>query len=135
MTVTAVQTLRGSVDQANPSNLADRFRDMQLGTMMDPITRTITITPGTAVNLVTAGQPPFRVVHSIRVTVGTNTLPVVAFEDAAGAAALVGATAQTVTLSDNGDVIGFSANVTTIVVRYSPRSAADMASTVNLTSP
>lgn len=135
MTVTAVQTLRGSVDQANPNNLADRMRDMQMGTMLDPITRIITITPGTAVSLNTVTNPPARIIHSIRVTVGTNVLPVAAIEDAAGVPALIGTTAQSVTLSDNGETITFANNVTTVVVRYQPRSAALMSSTVNLTSP
>lgn len=114
----AIETLKSALNRANPNTLADVLAKIDLGTMLEPKTVTVTQTAAVTVPL----NPPALGVFSARVTSGAAAAGVRMVSDAGDSA-----TATVCTLSADGATLTFEANVTGVVVSYMPRPAVDMA--------
>jgi hypothetical protein len=121
MTTTADKTLTDVVNDANPNNVNDAFRRMQLGDILTPQKRAISQAAAAVVVL----DPPAQ-------GMATTYANVTAGAAAAGVRTIADDTeapsATLATLSDDGTTLTFEANVTDVVVDYIPRSAVDMSS-------
>ena len=125
----AAFTLADALTAANPSNIADALRKVDLGALLAPTVATITQASATTVLL----DPPALcpAVVSARVTAGTAAQNVYICTDAGGTA-VDGAICK---LSDDGATLTFAAAVTGAVVSYVPRSKAPLSETFAFAAP
>ncbi len=118
MTTTVNKTLASHLNSASPDNLPDVLRVVELGTILTPQKRDITIASGTVITL----DPPSLNIGSTYVNVITGT--------ATGVCTVADVTetpsATLVTLSDDGVTLTFEAVITVATVDYIPRSASDI---------
>lgn len=129
-TTTTPETLADVLSKADPDKLADALRQVNLGVMLAPTKKTITL--GT-VNAVVPLSPPALAIITCRVsdtTGGAGAVGARVVTDAGGTAAAPGATgnanvAGVALLSDDGTTLTFEGTVKAIVVEYIPRSAVD----------
>jgi hypothetical protein len=125
VTATAVETLKSALNEANPNKIADALAKVDIGTVLSAVEYdTGTITGAVAVTLPGQGA---LLVQSVVVMTGTESATPHIVVDSAQTAGQIGSTGiYTVKLSANGKVLTFAANVTRIIVRYIPNSAADL---------
>lgn len=138
-TATTTRSTKVVLDEANPSEIADGLRKLQLGTVFNPLKRTFTgLTAAAAFDLTAidgsgettgASNPlrlPANIVRSLRCTAsGTaNSVGTYVVSDAAGTA--TSPTASTVAgialISDDGKTITFPTTVTAFIISYLPRT-------------
>ena len=132
-----VETIKSAFTKAPPNDLADLFRKLDFGAMLDPIDATITLAAVSAtVNLVTATvaeggkQKAAHVVRSVRVTdvtggtadAGLRMVAAAGGTPAAAGAALAGVC----TLSADGKTLTFEGTVKAIRVVYLPAPATPL---------
>lgn len=122
-------TLADALTAANPSNLSDALRKVDLGVMLAPTVKTISQASATTIVL----DPPALcpAVVSARVTGGTAGQNVYICTDAGGTA-VDGAICK---LSADGVTLTFAAAVTDAVVSYVPRSKFPLESAFAFTAP
>lgn len=141
-TVTIPQTIKSTIDQANPNQLPSALQKVKLGTVLTPLKRTFTgLTAAAAFDLTAidgtgetagAGNPnrlPALSVTTLRVTAGTAVVGDRIVSDVGGTpTANVPATNPigVATLSDDGKTITFEANATAFVITYVPRATEDL---------
>lgn len=113
----ATETVKSSLNRANPNTLADVLAKIDLGTMLAPTKITVAQTAATTIVL----DPPALAVFGARVTAGAAAAGPRIVTDAGGSAS-----ATVCTLSADGVTLTFEANVTGAVVSYMPRPAVDM---------
>ena len=111
------ETLKSSLNRANPNTLADVLAKIDLGTMLDPKTVTVAQTAATTITL----NPPALAVFGARVTAGAAAAGPRLVTDHAGSPS-----ATVCTLSADGATLTFEGNVTGAIVSYMPRPAVDM---------
>lgn len=114
----AAETLKSALNRANPNTLADVLAKIDLGTMLQPKTETVSQSAATTISL----NPPALAVFGVRVTGGAAAAGVRTVTDAGGSAS-----ATVCKLSADGATLTFEANVTGAVVSYMPRPAVDLA--------
>lgn len=130
------ETLQSTLNQANPNQLADAIRKLQLGNVLAPVKVTFTgLASAAAQDITTAAAKAAATIVGLDLAVGQNlpailstgTIRVTAGAAAAGArfATDAGGTASTTValLSDDGTTLTFEAAVTGFVLEYTPRSA------------
>ena len=121
-TVTATKSLGTQLDQADPNTLADVLRQVQLGTILTPLKKTLTLSAfGTVFTL----NPPALTVNTFRVSdnTGGNAAVGARFIGDAGATA----SSTVAKLSDDGTTITVEGTgALAAVVEYIPRSATDL---------
>jgi hypothetical protein len=110
--MTAILTLKQALDDANPANLADALAKVKIGTLLTPVTATVTISPANA----SITLPAYLAIQSIQVTgVGTGAL---------GARFLGGLTATpsatVVRIAPLTGIATFEGTVTDVEVTYLP---------------
>lgn len=120
-TVTKTDTLQNVLNQANPQNIADALRAIQLGNMVVPTKTVVSQAGATGITL----SPAALSIVSLRVVTGGGA------STAATGTRLIAdsgaaASATVATLSDDGKTLTFEAGVIGAVVTYMPRSAADV---------
>lgn len=133
-TDTEQQTVAGALNQANPNELADLLRAIQLGTVLT-VTEydTGTVTAASSITLPSAAM----LVQSCRVVTASagTTVGSYGMTDASGTASVPpgGASAGmgVAKLSADGLTITFPANVTRVIVRYIPLPAVSMTGSWN----
>jgi hypothetical protein len=116
-TVTVNATLKSVLDEADPNKISDAFRDVAMGTLLDPIEETVDISAAaaTTINLATqsAALKGALLVQSVEVLTGAaaaGSRIVVPSTDAASTTEVV--------LSADGTTLTFEANVETVRVRW-----------------
>lgn len=128
-TATIKDTIKAVLNEANPSRLASVLRRIKIGTMLTPISETITPTvPAAVVNLVTdsVAKRAAQKIISCRVTAvpggpGTGTVgPRVVSDAAATPDACVGAIPGVVAWSADGKTLTFDGIVTTVIIKWLP---------------
>lgn len=119
VTATATPTLGLALEQANPNNIADALRLVNLSKMLEPQKLTVSQTAALTVPL----DPPALLVQSVRVTAGAAAAGLRQIGDAAASAS-----ATVCKLSDDGATLTFEANVTDAIVVYMARSEASLSS-------
>jgi len=110
----AAETLKSALNRANPNTLADVLAKIDLGTMLEPKTETVSQSAATTITL----DPPALAVFGVRVTGGAAAAGPRIVTDAGGTAS-----ATVCTVSADGATVTFEANVTGAVVSYMPRPA------------
>lgn len=122
-------TLADALTAANPSNMSDALRKVDLGQLLAPTVKTISQTSAVTVVL----DPPALcpAVVSARVTAGAAGQNVYICTDAGGTA-IDGAICK---LSDDGATLTFALAVTDAVVSYVPRSKAPLSGDFAFTAP
>jgi hypothetical protein len=129
-TATIKDTIKAVLDAANPSQYADALHRIKLGTMLTPISETITLAaPAASINLVTdsVAKRAAQKILSCRVTAvpggpGTGTAgPRVICDAAATPDATVGAIPGVVAWSADGKTLTFDGLINAAVVAWLPR--------------
>lgn len=125
----AAFTLADALTAANPSNLADALRKVDLGQLLAPTVATISQASATTVVL----DPPALcpAVVSARVTGGAAAQNVYICTDAGGTA-VDGAICK---LSADGTTLTFALAVTDVVVSYVPASKAPLSEAFAFAAP
>jgi hypothetical protein len=108
--MTAILTLKQALDDANPVNIADALAQVKLGTLLTPVTVTVSQTSAAAMQL-----PAYLFLQSIQVLTGT----------AAAGARIKGAATATpsttvVAIDPATQIATFEAAVLTVSVTYIP---------------
>ena len=111
------ETLKSALNRANPNTLADVLAKIDLGTMLEPKTITVSQSSASTITL----SPAALGVFSVRVTGGAAAAGVRTVTDAGGTAS-----ATVCKLSADGTTLTFEAGVTGAVVSYMPRPAVDL---------
>lgn len=111
------ETLKSALNRANPNTLADVLAQIDLGTMLEPKTITVSQSSASTITL----SPAALGVFSVRVTGGAAAAGVRTVTDAGGTAS-----ATVCKLSADGTTLTFEAGVTGAVVSYMPRPAVDL---------
>lgn len=111
------ETLKSALNRANPNTLADALAKVDLGTMIEP--KTVTVSQAAAATIVL--DPPALAVFSARVTAGAAAAGPRMVTDAGGSV-----TTTVCKLSADGVTLTFEDNVTGAVVSYMPRSATPL---------
>lgn len=143
MTLTITPTLQQMLNNADPNQLADALRLVQLGTILTPLKRVFTGLASSATQNLTAidatGETtgvsnPNRLaalsVTALRVVTGGTTGPRVV-TDAGGTAGAPGANGPGIALlSDDGTTLTFEAPITAFTIEYIPRAAKSMTAAI-----
>jgi len=108
------ETLKSALNRANPNTLADVLAKIDLGTMLEP--KTVTVSQAAAATITL--DPPALAVFGARVSGGAAAAGPRLVTDAGGTAS-----ATVCKLSADGATLTFEANVTDAVVSYMPRPA------------
>jgi hypothetical protein len=150
MTTTQTETTQRVLDKANPDNLPDALRKVEVGKMSAVVKATFTgLTDVAAQDITTAAAkaaatiagidldtlenlPPIGQILSLRTTAGTMaTHGGHIVVDVGGTALVPQADSPGVaTISDDGATLTFQAGVTAFVIQYIPRSAVDVSTDV-----
>lgn len=125
-------TLADALTAANPNNIADALRKVDLGQFFAPTVKTVSQASATTIVL----DPPALcpAVVSARVTGGTALAGVYRCTDAGGTA-VDSATLGVCKLSADGVTLTFAAAVTDAVVSYVPRSKGDLSADYAFAAP
>lgn len=118
-TTTSNETVKSALDKGDPNKLGDLVATMKLGTMLTPISTTVTQAAAATITL----SPPARAIRSVRVTAGAAAAGIRAIGDVASTPS-----ATLVRMSLDGATLTFEANVTGAIVVYEPASNVSMAS-------
>ena len=127
-TATETQTIKTTLDAADPNQAWDAMRKAKIGTMLRGKKVTLTITSAASFDITTIDDPedPTKKLPAIlslnilRVTTGTAT----GRRDISDAADTP--TATLATLSDDGKTVTFEAVVTVFIIHYVPAPAEDL---------
>lgn len=141
MTTTKEQTLQQILSAANPHQLADALRAIDIGLKHAVVKVTFAaLSSAAAIDITTAASKAAATIVGITLDSGVNLPPigkVITLRVTAGAAAAahrnvtdVGGTpsASLATLSDNGKTLTFETTVTGFVLTYEPRAAVALTS-------
>lgn len=129
-TATETQSIKKTIDNASPNQLADALRKAQLGTTLQGKKVTLTgLTAAASFDVTTiddpgiSGQklPAILSLNVLRVTAGAAAAGIRQISDAADTPA-----ATLATLSDDGKTITFEGNVTAFIAHYVPAPAVDL---------
>jgi len=139
MTTSKPQTVQSALTKANPNDLADALRKVNLGHSMAVVKVTFaSLASAAAQDITTAAAKAAATISGIALDTGENlpaigqicTLRVTAGAAAAGARTWtdVGGTpaATIATVSDDGATLTFEGTVTGFVLTYVPRAAVDL---------
>ena len=124
---TAKETLGAVLSKANPNQLADALKKVDLGVMLAPVSTTITLAaPATTLPLPVKSFGPGSM--HVRVTAGVSVGKYLV-TDSAGVAVNVGTEVGVCKLAADGLSLIFNANVTTVIVSYLAASATALDAT------
>ena len=118
VTATSIETIQTVLNSSDPDKLADATGMIDLGSMLSPISETITIAAAATLNLATQSTARLaaNVIQSVRVvTAGTAAVGPRAVTDAGGTA-----TATVALLSADGTTLTFEGTVTSVAVKWLP---------------
>lgn len=139
-TATQVQTIKDTIDTANPSQAWAALQKAKLGTMLAPLKRTFTgLTSAASFDLTqidgtgedtgvaNANRLAALSITHLRVTAGTAAAGPRHVTDVGGTPGAPGANGPGIaTLSDDGKTITFEAAATAFVIQYIPRASEDL---------
>lgn len=126
----ATRTLKDELTRADPNNLADALRKVNLGTLLEVVEYdTGTITAAASITLPGEGA---LCVQSVRVVTGTAAVGERVLGDSGTTPAQFGTSGvYKCSVSADGKTITFEANVTRVFVRYVRKPATALTSAFN----